>query len=184
MSQHGTIYVYTTPAYRATRWQGAKRGRGLVKVGYTSRDPHVRIREQIGASSPEKEPYELLLAAPAETRRGQPVSDKDVHRVLRNRGFRNVHNEWFECRPKDVRAALDDLGARHPRRRPAPKTRKRAKKARRTGRGPSLVFLAIAAGAIWYGWSDPTRAITEIGHLAIFAKNILTQATNWFLLSA
>jgi hypothetical protein len=113
MSQHrGTIYAYTTPAYRNTRWTGRRRGRGLVKVGYTSRDAHVRIREQIGASSPEKNPYDLLLTARATRRNGTAFSDKDVHRALKDMGVRNVHNEWFEAEAKDVRAALKRVQAK------------------------------------------------------------------------
>ena len=130
MSQHrGTIYAYTTPAYRNTRWTGRRRGSGLIKVGYTSRDAHVRIREQIGASSPEKNPYDLLLTARATRLNGTSFSDKDVHRALRDMGVRNVHNEWFEAEPNDVRAALKRVeakkvraGGKRPRRRrrPAP----------------------------------------------------------------
>lgn len=184
MSQHGTIYVYTTPAYRATRWQGAKRGRGLVKVGFTTRDAHTRIREQIGASSPEKVPYELLLTAPAETRRGQPISDKDVHRILRNRGFRNVHHEWFECRPKDVRSALDDLGAQRGRGRSRAPMRPTAKRGRAGRRANPLVLLVIGGLVGWWAWSNPAQAIASFENLAGLAKNLLTAAANRFLMSA
>ncbi len=117
MSQHrGSIYAYTTPAYRDTRWTGRRRGRGLIKVGYTTRDPHVRIREQIGASSPEKDPYTLLLTAKSVSRSGKSFSDKDVHRILRSMGVRNVHNEWFEAEAKDIREALERIDAKSVRR--------------------------------------------------------------------
>jgi hypothetical protein len=126
MSQNtGSIYAYTTPAYRKTRWTGRRRGRGLIKVGYTTRDPHVRIREQIGASSPEKEPYTLLLTSRAVKRNGRSFSDKDVHRILRGMGVRNVHNEWFEARPEDIKSALKMIDARSLRRGSRPRRRKK-----------------------------------------------------------
>ncbi|MBT28047.1 MAG: hypothetical protein CMO01_00190 [Thalassobius sp.] len=149
MGRGGTIYAYTTPAYRRTRWSGRRRGRGLVKVGFTRRDPHVRIREQIGASSPEKVPYTLLLTAPAKTRRGRAFSDGDVHRVLSEMGVRNVHNEWFEATPDDVRRAISRVGGRVDRRRrrsPPGRRRGRGRRSRRRPRltGRLLIVLGLA----------------------------------------
>lgn len=158
-SQDGKIYVYTTPAYRDTRWKGKRKGRGLVKVGYTVRDPHKRIREQIGASSPEKEPYKLLMTAKAVGRRGKPFTDKDVHRRLRDMGCRNVHNEWFEARPEDVRKALRTIGSRSIKRGTTPKRSFSKKK----GSGLGLWGIAAIAVLCVLAWREPALvlAITQ-----------------------
>lgn len=154
----GYIYAYTTPAYRRTRWRGRRWGRGLIKVGYTQRDPHTRIREQIGASSPEKTPYTLPLEA-----RAQGFTDKDVHRVLREMGVRNVHNEWFEARERDVRKALKAVGAKSRKGRPASRNRRR----RRARQIPRSVILILALAFIAFAY-DPARGITALQEIAAF----------------
>lgn len=171
----GHIYAYTTPAYRRTRWKGARRGRGLIKVGFTTRDPHVRIREQIGASSPEPDPYRLLVSAPARGRRGSPFTDKDVHRVLRSMGCHNVHNEWFEATPGDVRKALGQLHARpralkkatRPRRREslrrwdkaAMRRRRRYRAPRRWLPTPLVMLLGVVILGLAGGYPEETARI-------------------------
>lgn len=149
----GRIYAYTTPAYRRTLWRGRRWGRGLLKVGYTTRDPHIRIREQIGASSPEKKPYELLVSAHAVTKSGARFTDKDIHRIMRGMGIRNVHNEWFEARPRDVRRALKQVGGQIAR-----KEKKRAGRTRKRSKSPfpktmllisAVIFGSYAYNPIW-----------------------------------
>jgi hypothetical protein len=98
------------PAYCDRPWRGKRRGNGLLKVGYTSRDAHERIREQIGASSPEKDPYNLVLDVPARTKAGRRISDHDVHRIMKKQGVHHVHKEWFEATEHDVRRAITALG--------------------------------------------------------------------------
>ncbi|HDZ53457.1 hypothetical protein LCGC14_0044040 [marine sediment metagenome] len=153
--QKGSIYAYTTPAYRDTRWTGRRRGRGLIKVGYTRRDPHVRIREQIGASSPEKDPYTLLLTAQAVKRNGKTFSDKDVHRILRGMGVRNVHNEWFEARPEDIRSALKMIDARSVR-----KGRRHSRRKRKPApfRRIKTAIYASLTGTVFYAALFPEQA--------------------------
>lgn len=168
LKKQGVIYAYTTPAYRRTKWSGGRSGRGLIKVGFTARDPHQRIREQIGASSPEKVPYSLLVTAPARTRKGKAFTDKDVHRELKALGVRNVHNEWFEARPEDVRRALDRLGGRADRklhRAPAKRRKRRPRPSRRRKSSWSswivcgLIALMFAAAYQPEGFS---RTITSL----------------------
>lgn len=106
----GRIYAYTVPAYSDQIWHGRRQGRGLLKVGYTSRNAHERIREQIGASSPEKKPYTLVLDVPARTRTGRRLTDHEIHRMMKSMGVHHVHKEWFEATGEDVQRAIVALG--------------------------------------------------------------------------
>lgn len=144
MARTGHIYAYTTPAYRRTLWRGGRWGFGLIKVGYTSRDPHTRIKEQIGASSPEKNPYTLLLTARARSSSGRSFSDKDVHRELRRMGVTNIHNEWFEARPRDVKRALKAVGGKARRGRPPKRRSRRRGRARFSALNMSMVLILAA----------------------------------------
>jgi hypothetical protein len=149
----GHIYAYTTPAYRRTRWRHGRWGWGLLKVGYTTRDPHTRIREQIGASSPEKEPYKLLYAARSRTAKGRAFTDKEVHRELRRMGVHNIHNEWFEARPRDVHKAIKKIGGKR-------SSIKKRKSRRKSDRGfPKVATLILAL--IFIGFAiDPGGAVS------------------------
>jgi hypothetical protein len=165
----GQIYAYTTPAYRNTPWKGRRRGRGLIKVGYTQRDAHTRIREQIGASSPEKDPYTLLMTSVAKTRRGESFSDKDVHAVLRRMGAKNVHNEWFEATPADVRKALGKLSASKIR-----KGTPRYPKRRRGGKFKLVIFataLVIFSGLVL----DTPGTLAKLRYVVDFAFTLLSK---------
>jgi len=151
----GHIYAYTTPAYRRTKWRGRRWGRGLIKVGFTTRDPHTRIKEQIGASSPEKEPYKLLLNARSKTLSGHYFTDKDVHRELRRMGVHNIHNEWFEARPKDVKRAISKVGGRL-------SSVRKYRTRRKSVRGlPTTIIFALGALFVLFA-NDPQGAIAAI----------------------
>ena len=76
---------------------------GLLKVGYTERNAAERIAEQFPAGTT---PYTIALVAPAMRTDGTSFTDRDVHRHLRARGFKNPSNEWFRCGVKDVQAAI------------------------------------------------------------------------------
>lgn len=162
-----SIYAYTTPAYCDTRWKGRRKGRGLVKVGYTTRDPHVRIREQIGASSPEAVPYKLLLVAPASDRKGRAVTDKHLHSELKQGGVTHVRGEWFECNAKDIERALRrlDVSGKIKKKGGGRKRRGFRGRARRSG---VLPFAALCAGCA--GFFFPTQSYDFarwIFHLAL-----------------
>lgn len=43
---HPQIYAYTEPHYKEREWEGARQGKGLLKIGYTERkDVLTRIWE-------------------------------------------------------------------------------------------------------------------------------------------
>lgn len=96
------IYVYKLP--------GVLSHRGYVKVGYTERDVHTRIKEQMGASHV---PYELLYTESAMCEDGSVFMDHDVHAILERKGFKKLDipddNEWYNCSVGDVKAAIIEL---------------------------------------------------------------------------
>lgn len=98
-----TIYVYNLPQVTTHK--------GYVKVGYTERDAETRIREQMHTSGLKAN---ILYTESAMCSDGSIFTDKDIHRILRRKGFRqlnegNDHNEWFNCSVNDVKVAIVEL---------------------------------------------------------------------------
>ena len=97
-----TIYVY--------KLVGVKSHEGYIKVGYTDRSAEIRIEEQIGAVHV---PHEILYQESAMRRDGSSFTDKQVHKILKRKGFRNLpidkKNEWFRCDVRDVKIAIREL---------------------------------------------------------------------------
>ena len=98
-----TIYVYNLPQVITHK--------GYVKVGYTDRDAVTRINEQMHTSGLTAN---ILYTESAMCSDGSIFTDKDVHRILRRKGFRqlnegNDRNEWFNCTVADVKAAIVEL---------------------------------------------------------------------------
>jgi hypothetical protein len=76
------IYIYTTKTYRKNGW---------YKIGQTTRDTVVRVKEQDGTSNPE------VLDHIFEINSG--LSDTEIHKILENKyGFSKCRDnrEWFE----------------------------------------------------------------------------------------
>ncbi len=99
-----TIYCYCLP--------GVTDHDGYIKVGYTDRaDVDKRIREQLHTAALN---CKVLLKESAMRSDGTCFTDKDVHRILRRKGFAQLnagadHNEWFACTESDVLAAITEL---------------------------------------------------------------------------
>ncbi len=109
------IYAYTEPQYENTEWVGARRGKGLLKVGYTERDVDTRIKEQFPVNRPTNIPYYIRLDESAIRNDGTFFSDKDVHAVLEKMGVRRFKGtEWFEASVDDVVIALTSIKLREP----------------------------------------------------------------------
>lgn len=95
------------PKLYAYRLPGVASHEGYIKIGQTSRDVNVRIREQLHTSGVS---YELLWQGSAMRSDGTSFSDHDIHQYLKRRGFRQMRagadrNEWYKCGLNDVKAA-------------------------------------------------------------------------------
>ena len=79
---------------------------GLLKVGYTTRDVKTRVKEQYPTARPGPAPYTIVLEESAMREDGSAITDHEVHRCLRKKGYGNSKGEWFECTAAQVKAAV------------------------------------------------------------------------------
>lgn len=104
------IYAYTTPQYESTAWEGAKDGKGLLKIGYTERSAVDRINEQFPIKGPIENQFTVLVDEEAIDENGRFFRDTAVHNRLEEKGFRRFEgSEWFECTVDDVLEAIREL---------------------------------------------------------------------------
>lgn len=104
------IYAYTVDQYAESPWKGKRKGKGLIKVGFTQRDVDVRISEQLNAiKMPVSTSHTLLLVEPAITKDGRVFRDTEVHNALERAGVNNINGEWFECTTSEVKAAIQSV---------------------------------------------------------------------------
>jgi molybdopterin-guanine dinucleotide biosynthesis protein len=98
-----TIYVYELI--------GVASHRGYIKIGYTERDVATRIKEQLHTAAV---PFKILYQESAMREDGSVFTDKDIHRILERRGFKQLNvvgddNEWYNCSINDVKVAIVEL---------------------------------------------------------------------------
>lgn len=79
-----------------------------LKVGYTAVDVDKRVAQQYPVKLPNgKLPYKIEYRASAMYSDGGTFTDHDVHKVLKNKHFKCVGGEWYECTINDVKAAVE-----------------------------------------------------------------------------
>lgn len=98
-----TIYGYILPEVKSHE--------GYIKIGYTDRDVETRIKEQLHTAAVG---FKILFKESAMRPDGTCFTDKDVHRLLRRKGFSQFNegedrNEWFRCTLSDALAAVEEL---------------------------------------------------------------------------
>lgn len=99
-----TIYGYTLPTVADHN--------GYIKIGYTDReDTEARIKEQLHTAAIE---FKVLFKETAMRSDGTCFTDKDVHRLLKHKGFRQLnegkdHNEWFCCSEKEALETIEEV---------------------------------------------------------------------------
>ena len=98
-----TIYGYILP--------DLKDHDGYIKIGYTDRDVETRIKEQLHAAAIK---FKVLFKESAMRPDGTCFTDKDVHKLLRHKGFLQLNegedrNEWFRCTLTDALTAVEEL---------------------------------------------------------------------------
>lgn len=95
--------VSDTPVIYAYELIGVPSHNGLLKVGYTVRDPEVRVAEQLKTANVD---YRIVLKRNAMRKDGSTFDDHAVHRVLRRNGVMNPEGEWFRCDLRTVEKAI------------------------------------------------------------------------------
>ena len=99
-----TIYGYTLP--------DVANHNGYIKIGYTDREgTETRIKEQLHTAAI---PFRILFKESAMRSDGTCFTDKDIHRLLKHKGFRQLNegedrNEWFCCTEKDALDAIEEM---------------------------------------------------------------------------
>lgn len=99
-----TIYGYTLPTVTDHN--------GYIKIGYTDReDTEARIKEQLHTAAI---PFKVLFKESAMRSDGTCFTDKDIHRLLKHKGFRQLNegkdrNEWFCCSEKDALETIEEV---------------------------------------------------------------------------
>ena len=77
--------------------------KGLLKIGYTTREVEKRVAEQLKTSGLK---YKILYQTEAITENNNYFTDHDVHSYLRKKGINNPKGEWFECSLDEVKSAI------------------------------------------------------------------------------
>ena len=99
-----TIYGYVLPSVKSHD--------GYIKIGYTDRaDTETRIREQLHTAAID---FKILFKESAMRPDGTCFTDKDVHKLLKHKGFTQFNegsdkNELFNCTLSDALVAIREL---------------------------------------------------------------------------
>ena len=83
-----------------------KKFEGCLKVGQTTQDVNVRIKQSQGVAQVS---YILEVDEPAEKLDGTFFRDSAVRERLKQKGFENVELEWMRCSSNDVLVAIKEL---------------------------------------------------------------------------
>ena len=76
-----TIYVYTLKSYKNRVWEGERKGKGLLKIGYTEQeDEEDRIKQQFPTLMPDNP--ETLHVRTAIDKNGKYFKDHDIFKIL------------------------------------------------------------------------------------------------------
>lgn len=89
------IYAYELP--------GVPDHKGLLKIGFTTRNSQERVAEQVRTSGVQSK---IVFEESAMRNDGSDFTDHEIHHYLRKKGIKNKSLEWFECSVKDVKAAF------------------------------------------------------------------------------
>ena len=95
--------VAETPTIYAYEHIGVPAHKGMLKVGYTTRDVETRVKEQNKTGNIQ---YRIVLARPAMRHDGTSFDDHLIHSILRKDHVRNPEGEWFVCDESKVERAI------------------------------------------------------------------------------
>lgn len=96
----------TNPTIYAYELVGVATHIGLLKIGYTDRDPQKRVKEQLGTAAIQ---HKIVFEQSAMKRDGSSFTDHDIHRHLRKQGIVNPEGEWFKCTLNDLEKAILEI---------------------------------------------------------------------------
>lgn len=96
------------PRIYAYELVGVASHEGYIKIGYTTRDVEIRVKEQLHTPAV---PYRILGSWPAMRKDGSIFMDHEVRDYLKRKGFLPLNpdrdrNEWIKCSLRDTEAAV------------------------------------------------------------------------------
>ena len=94
VAERPIIYAYSDTRYK-----------GCLKVGYTTRDIDVRMKEQYPTITPSQS-WKVELIRPAMRNDGSVFDEHAVHQVLRNSRINKIAGEWYQCDTATVERAI------------------------------------------------------------------------------
>ena len=108
MSQFFAPPPKLNPTIYAYEFVNVPSHQGYLKIGYTEREPEVRIKEQLHTSAVS---YRIVFQTSAMRADGSCFTDHEVHSVLKKNGFSQLNagkdkNEWFKCDIDSLKAAI------------------------------------------------------------------------------
>jgi hypothetical protein len=77
--------------------------KGLLKVGFTSRNARDRVEEQLKTS---RVNFRIVIDESSMRKDGTSFTDHEVHSYLIKHGVRRTEGEWFKASVNDVKAAI------------------------------------------------------------------------------
>jgi len=77
--------------------------KGLLKVGFTSRNARDRVEEQLKTS---RVNYKIVIDESSMRKDGTSFTDHEVHSYLIKHGIKRIEGEWFQASINDVKAAI------------------------------------------------------------------------------
>ena len=94
VAERPIIYAYSDTRYKE-----------CLKVGYTTRDIDVRMKEHYPTITPSQS-WKVELIRPAMRNDGSVFDDHAVHQVLRNSRINKIAGEWYQCNTATVERAI------------------------------------------------------------------------------
>lgn len=64
--------------------------KGLLKIGYTTKDVEERVKAQFPVLQPDEKPYKIVFAMSSMREDGTSFTDKDIHKFLRDNNYKNI----------------------------------------------------------------------------------------------
>ena len=107
---YNRIYAYTTVEVQDKEWVGKRKGRGLIKVGQTTQEVDVRVRQQFQGSPSllQGSGYTILMDEEALDLNGEYFRDIKVFKWLKAMGaYRIPKTEWFEATLDEIKEAFN-----------------------------------------------------------------------------
>jgi hypothetical protein len=81
---------------------------GLLKIGYTNINAKKRVSQQYPIVRPSRT-WKILLEESAFRKDGSIISDHEVIKCLKKKGFKNPKGEWVKCNIKNIHNVLIEL---------------------------------------------------------------------------